>query len=187
MREKRRQRMNRKWWLVSSTVVGAFILTGCMSMMMSMMGKGDMAASLKNIDKVMPMMQKNPDQAMAYMADQNKGSVERGKLLFSDASLGGNGRSCNTCHPGGTTTGGEVQVPMRPHFKMKIPTLIGSAATFPKYKVPNDAVITLENMSANCVRMFMAGSKMKMQDQRLRDITAYISTFSEGKTLQPAK
>ena len=32
-----------------------------------------------------------------------QGSVERGKMLFSDPALGGstNEKSCNSCHPGG--------------------------------------------------------------------------------------
>lgn len=177
----------RKKLLLAGGITLSFGLVGC-SVMMQMMGKGDMVKSLDNIDRMMPMMMKDPDKAMMYMGQQNKASVERGKALFSDThTMGSNGRSCATCHPGGTTTGGMVEVPMRPQFKMKIPTLVGSAASFPKYKAPNDAVITLPEMAANCVRMFMGGGRLKLRDPRLRDLTAYVTTLSEGQSLKPAQ
>lgn len=38
----------------------------------------------------------------AFAAAGGKSSVENGKVLFESKSLGTNGKSCATCHPGGS-------------------------------------------------------------------------------------
>ena len=53
--------------------------------------------------------------------------LNQGKAIFNDPKLGKSGMSCNSCHPNGGTTGGQM-------MGMAIPTLKGAAATFPKYK-----------------------------------------------------
>ena len=83
--------------------------------------------------------------------DQQK-VLELGQTLYNDPKLGNasKGVSCNSCHPDGGTTGGTVKVPMR-SYQLPIPSLIGAAAAFPKYKIPNNSVITLEQSRISCL------------------------------------
>ena len=142
-----------------------------------------MMMAMENMAKVML------DMPMAdrpqYMMRQQNESTARGKALFADASLGRNGRTCDSCHPGGGTTGGEAEIPMQGRFPMNpqlpIPTLVGASASFPKYKVPNDAVITLATMNNNCMKMFMMGDGVDLGSPQARDLAAFVSTLSNGE------
>ncbi len=170
----------------ASAVIGGVILlftvTSCSmmgSMMAPMMGMGDKMSAMKNMDKVFDM---SPDEMKQYAAAKERASWEHGKEMFSDAELGGAkmGLSCNSCHPGGGTTGGEAQIPMR-KFKMPIPTLIGASGTFPKYKIPNDEVITLQQMNNNCNKMFMGGSGLEMNSTDAWDLEKFVASLSNGE------
>ncbi len=143
----------------------------------------ELQMAMENMAKVMLDMPM-PDRPK-YMMQQQQQSIQRGTALFSDASIGRNGQTCNACHPGGGTTGGEAEIAMRGRFPMNprlpIPTLAGAAATFPKYKVPNDAVITLATMDNNCIKMFMMGDGLDLTGQPARDLATYVSTLSNGE------
>ena len=155
------------------------LFSGC-SMMAKMMGKGDLMGAMENMDKVMKDMPM--DERMPYMNEIQAATLNEGKALFSDASLGKNGQSCNSCHPGGSTTGGEAQVPMR-DYKIPIPNLAGAAATFPKYKVPNDRVITLQEMNNNCIKMFMGGKALGLESEESIALNMYVSSLSNGEAV----
>jgi len=71
-------------------------------------------------------------------------SIAAGNKLYSDPKLGTNGATCASCHPGGGTTGGKVTVM---GMQVPIPTLMGTAATFPKWKMGPQKVITLGQMN----------------------------------------
>ena len=74
--------------------------------------------------------------------------LAKGEKLFNDPKLGGasKGISCGSCHPKGGTTGGKAEIP-KMHgygpFQVPIPSLIGAAASFPKFKAPNADIITI--------------------------------------------
>ncbi len=159
-----------------------FTVTSCSmmgSMMAPMMGMGDKMSAMKNMDRVLAMP---PDEMKKYANAKEQASWEHGKAMFNDAELGGAkmGSSCNSCHPGGGTTGGEAQVPMR-KFKMPIPTLIGASGTFPKYKIPNDDVITLQQMNNNCNKMFMGGNGLALNTPDSWDLEKYVASLSNGE------
>ena len=80
--------------------------------------------------------------------------ITKGKELFSDTKLGKSGMSCNSCHPNGGTTGGQM-------MSMTIPAVKGAAATFPKYKPMAKDVITLQQMQNMCIQM-MKGKPLKL-------------------------
>lgn len=143
----------------------------------------ELQMAMENMAKVMLDMPME-DRPM-YMMQQQEQSLARGKALFADTSLGRNNQTCDSCHPGGGTTGGEAEIAMRGRFpmnpKLPIPTLAGAAASFPKYKVPNDAVITLETMHNNCIKMFMMGDGLDLNSQPARDLATFVSTLSNGE------
>lgn len=139
------------------------------------------AKSMDNMKKVMMMA---PDEQRRYVMDAQQASLAHGEALFNSAKLGTNGFSCATCHPRGGTTGGRV--PMG-GMQMAIPTLVGSASTFPKYKVPNDSVITLAEMNNNCVVMFLKGQPLALGSRDARDLALFVASLSKGEALTPGK
>ncbi len=142
--------------------------------------------AMKNMDKYMAskqaMMQNLPKRLMSTQ----KEAIKWGEELFNDKkALGTNGQACASCHPGGGTTGGEAETPMASEltgkpYKLPIPTLVGAAATFPKYKVPNDQVVTLTDMQNNCIQMFMAAQPLDPTSKEARALTAYVSSLSNN-------
>lgn len=84
--------------------------------------EGKMDVALANIDKAMGDMAATKKRAMAKQAEV----LRLGKALYNDTSLGTNGQSCNSCHPGGGTTGGEAHVAKKMGhgpYELPIPSL----------------------------------------------------------------
>ena len=131
-----------------------------------------MSGPMANMKRIMMMPKAD---RMKYVQTATKGSLTRGEARFSDAKLGTNGQACSSCHIGGGTTGGKVE--MMPGMKMAIPDLHGSGATYPKFKVPNDAVITLSEMNNNCIMMMQKGKPLGLGSQDARDLSAYVSSL----------
>ncbi|MFQ5627824.1 MAG: hypothetical protein ACE5I1_03615 [bacterium] len=172
--------MQRKILLLASLLLTLSALWGC-GMMAKMMGMGDMMNAMNNMDDVMAMQ---PDDMKKHVMAKQSAAYQHGKALFNDASAGNSskGLSCNSCHPGGGTTGGEAEVPMR-QYKMPVPTLVGAAATFPKYKIPNDEVITMQQMNNNCIRMFMGGKGLELNSSDAYALETYVASLSNGETV----
>jgi len=172
--------MKHKALLISIVLFAIFGFSSC-GMMAKMMGMGDMMGAMNNMDKVMAM---EPSQMKSHAEGIEAAAWARGQVLFNDETTGNGkmGVSCNSCHPGGGTTGGEAQVPMR-KFKMPIPSLVGAAGTFPKYKIPNDEVITLAHMNNNCIRMFMGGDGLELKSTDAWSLEKYVASLSNGETV----
>jgi cytochrome c peroxidase len=104
-------------------------------------------------------------------------AIEKGEALFNDTKLGKTGTSCNSCHPGGDTSGGQV-------MGMEIPALKGAAATFPKYKKQVKRVITLSQMNNVCIEMVMEGKPLKLGSDKAVALAAYVTSLSNGVKVQ---
>jgi len=155
---------------------------------MEMMKNGPM----KNMDKYMGSKEALMTKLPPSMMKKQKSSVEEGKKLFNDTKLSANGQACASCHPGGGTTGGTVQTPMESEltgkpYEIPVPSLVGAAATFPKFKVPNDEVITISQMANNCIMMFMASKPLPIASHEMVQLTSYLHTLSEGEAVEPGK
>lgn len=144
--------------------------------------KGKIKDSLANMDRVMGMA-----NAVSYIAEKTEAARVAGRRLFEDPSLGSNGRSCESCHAGGTTTGGEAEIPKKlghGPYRLPIPSLVGAAARYPRFKAPNDEVITIEMMTNNCIRMFMQGKRLPLNSPESFYLAQYVSSLSNGDTVQ---
>ena len=148
--------------------------------------------AMKNMDKYMgskeAMMKRLPKAMMSAQMER----VAAGKKLFSSTDLGANGQSCNSCHPGGGTTGGTVKTPMKSEltgkaYELPVPSLVGAAATFPKFKVPNDRVVTVQEMSNNCIMMFMGARPLPLESKQSKDLYAYLVSLSKGEVVDAGK
>lgn len=139
--------------------------------------------AMKNMDRFMASkeaMMKLPK----HLKETQEKAIKYGEELFnSKTTLSANGQACASCHPGGGTTGGEAETPMKSEvtgktYKLPIPSLIGAAATFPKYKVPNDAVITVGDMANNCIMMFMGAQPLDPKSTEFKALSAYVTSLS---------
>jgi len=157
------------------------LLFSSCSMMAGMMGMGDLMSAMENMDMVMQDM--SLEERQAHMMQRQADMLAHGGDLYQDADLGSNGQTCSACHPGGGTTGGEAQVPMT-EMRLPIPSLVGAAATFPKYKVPNDRVITLGQMNNNCIKMFMQGSALELNSREAVALEMYVTSLSNGEQVE---
>ncbi len=147
--------------------------------------EGKMDVALANIDRAMGDMEATKKRAMAKQAEV----LRLGKELYNDTELGTNGQSCNSCHPGGGTTGGEAEIAKKMGhgpYKLPIPSLVGASARFPKYKIPTDEVITLAQMDNNCIRMFLAGKRLPLNSPESFYLATYVSSLSNGDDIQVA-
>ncbi len=151
--------------------------------------QGSMDDAVGNIKSMMSM---KPDQMKKAVMAKQQEAMKVGEQLFHDPELGNGdkGQACASCHPGGGTTGGEAEIPKRmghgPYI-LPIPTLIGAAAHFPKYKVPIDEVITLQQMNNNCIRMFMGGKRLEMDSPESYYLAVYVSSLSNGEEVDVAR
>lgn len=155
---------------------------------MEMMKNG----AMKNMDKYMGSQEAMMQVLPKAMMGSQQGTVEKGKELFNSTKLSTNGQSCNSCHPGGGTTGGMVQTPMKSEltgkpYDLPVPSLVGAAATFPKFKVPNGRVVGLREMNNNCVMMFLGAKPLPLGSEEAIALADYVTTLSKGEEVDPGK
>lgn len=149
--------------------------------------------AMKNMDKYMANMDAMTKKLPMALKKSQEETLKWGEKLFNDTkALSTNGQSCASCHPGGGTTGGEVETPMASEltgkpYKLPVPTLVGAAATFPKFKVPNDQVIDLTDMQNNCIMMFMMAQPLAKNSKEARALTAYVASLSNNDKVAVGK
>jgi cytochrome c len=120
--------------------------------------------------------------------DTLEASIDRGKKLFHDETLGDNPtrKSCASCHKDGGTVGGASEMEWKGmKMKVNIPTLKGAAAHFPKPMGPMKAVVDLAGMNNMCIMTFLKGDPIDKNNQEAVDLVAYVTSFSTGKKLEP--
>jgi thiosulfate dehydrogenase len=108
-----------------------------------------------------------PEEAM-------KASVIRGKALFSDPSLGTNGKTCNDCHlDGGAKEGMMGKMVVKPFHEVN--------EEYPRYWMMADRVMTLDQVINWCIMTPLEGEPLKWDDQKLTDLAAYCASVKSPK------
>ncbi len=87
------------------------------------------------------------------------GNVEKGKALFNDTSLGTNGKSCGSCHPGG---GG-----------------LEKAGGKKEFNIMGKKQGSLEEAVNFCIKLALKGKPLKEDSQKMKDIVAYIRSLGK--------
>jgi len=87
------------------------------------------------------------------------GSVERGKALFNDPSLGTNGKSCNSCHPNGARIDGRKK----------------------NYRIMGNKLGSIEDAANFCIKMALKGTPLAKDSQKMKDLSAYLRTLKGKK------
>jgi thiosulfate dehydrogenase len=103
-------------------------------------------------------------------------AVHQGEKLFKSETFGGNGKTCNSCHPDGGRSGSAF-----PDGK-KIPSLNNAAAIFPRYHARTEKVFTLSDQIRHCVSEFK-GKPPEFGSAQLNALVTYVSSLSEGQAI----
>jgi cytochrome c len=90
------------------------------------------------------------------------GDIEKGKKLFSDPSLGTNGKSCESCHPKGRGINGQKST-----F-----TIMGK-----KQK-------TLEEAINFCIEMALKGKPLPKDSEKMQNLATYLRTLDVGRKVR---
>ena len=131
--------------------------------------------------------EENMMQKMMEMGKKNfQQSLDNGKELYEDSSLGTTGLTCKSCHPKGGTAGGRVEMTYKGKvMKPMIPILKGAAAHFPAPRGPERKVVTLKGMNNLCIKAFLKGNPLDENNNKANDLANYVSTFSVNVPLTP--
>jgi len=94
-------------------------------------------------------------------AGELEDAAARGQRLFADASLGTNGKSCNSCH----TNMGKGDIPFN------------GRAPFPKVFSMAKKMRTLDQTVQGCIMGAMKGQALAWDDAKLTDLVTYINSL----------
>ena len=92
--------------------------------------------------------------------------VNEGDQLFHSGKLGGNGVSCDQCHPNATNTHPE---------------------TYPKFQKQIGKVVSLFEMVNWCIRNPLEGKDLAADDPKMTALLAYMAYERRGVKLEPGK
>ncbi len=95
------------------------------------------------------------------VAGQFEDAVARGEKLFADASLGTNGKSCNSCH---TDSG-------------KGDSALTGRSPFPKVFSMAKQMRTLDQTIQGCIMGALKGQPLPWDDARLTDLATYVNSL----------
>ena len=98
-------------------------------------------------------------------AGELEDAIASGQKLFTDASLGTNGKSCNSCHTGM----GKGEIP----FTGLVP--------FPKVFSMAKKMRTLDQTVQGCIVGAIKGDPLPWDDARLTDLVTYIDSLYQQK------
>ncbi len=87
------------------------------------------------------------------------GDVEKGKALFNDPSLGTNGKSCSSCHPGGSNINGQKN----------------------SFTIMGKKQATVKEAINFCVKMALKGKPLKEDSEKMENLAAYVKTLKGKK------
>jgi thiosulfate dehydrogenase len=113
--------------------------------------------------------QKEMEKMAVDPAKELAKSIENGKKLFNDKTLGTSGQTCNSCHMEGGTKAGKMA-------EMTVSAFDNLAAKYPKYLATAQRVMTLDQIVNWCILKAMQGKALAWDDQKLTDLTAYCAS-----------
>ena len=103
--------------------------------------------------------------------------VATGAHLFATATFGGNGRTCEGCHNGGGKASGQLE-------DRKLPSLLNTAAIYPRFSPGVGKVITLEGQVQSCIKGGLAGTPPELGSPDLVALTAYLGSIAKGQPVE---
>src|SRR5690242_7103134 len=104
-------------------------------------------------------------------------AVATGAHLFTTATFGGNGRTCESCH----LEGGKAPSQLG---ERKLPSLLNAAAIYPRFSRSAGQVVTLEGQVRSCIRGGLEGTPPEPDSPDLVAITAYLGSIAKGQQVE---
>ncbi|MBX5453417.1 MAG: cytochrome C [Acidobacteriia bacterium] len=114
-----------------------------------------------------------PSQAAQAALQQ---AVQKGADLFAHESFGGAG-TCETCHLNGGRDRGKL-----PNGK-EIPSLVGAAASYPRYNPRAQSVVTLSQRISGCIRNALKGTPPPLGSPDMVALETYLTYLSKGTVM----
>jgi len=106
----------------------------------------------------MEEMEEMEEEGEAEHEEEGESLLDEGKELFESTTLGTNGKSCATCHPGGEG-------------------LAGKAAEFPKFVNMAGKEVSLVEMVNVCVKMGLEGEPIDVEGDHMKALVAYLQSL----------
>jgi len=103
-------------------------------------------------------------------------AVNQGQKLFNTETFGGNGKTCNSCHPDNGKSGSTL-----PDGR-KVPALTNAAAIFPRFHARSERVFTLGDQIRHCISE-IKGTPPELGSVKLTALVTYVSSLSEGQPI----
>ncbi len=94
-----------------------------------------------------------------------------------EGAFGSHLMSCAACHTDGGVPEGTS--PAGAH----LPSLIGAASNYPKYKAKKHTVFTLERQIVHCVRAGVMGKPPGYNSPEMVDLVVYLTALSKGSVM----
>lgn len=104
-------------------------------------------------------------------------SFDTKQTWVPDGAFGSHLMSCAACHADGGIPEGKSPA------GVPIPSLIGAASKYPKYKAKNHAVFTLERQIVHCVGAGIKGKPPGYNSPEMIDLVVYLTALSKGATM----
>ena len=149
--------------LGTALVIGA----GTASAATAPAGKFTATAKVSSIDEA-------ADQGAQIFANDTFGSKQ---TWVPPNAFSSHVMTCAACHTDGGKSEGTT--PAGAH----LPSLIGAAAKYPKFKGKKHAVYTLERQIVHCVRAGIMGNPPGYNSPEMIDLVAYLTQLSKGATM----
>ena len=149
--------------LGTALVIGA----GTASAATAPAGKFTATAKVSSIDEA-------ADQGAQIFANDTFGSKQ---TWVPPNAFSSHVMTCAACHTDGGKSEGTT--PAGAH----LPSLIGAAAKYPKFKGKKHAVYTLERQIVHCVRAGIMGKPPGYNSPEMIDLVAYLTQLSKGATM----
>lgn len=103
-------------------------------------------------------------------------AVNQGQKLFQSETFGGNGKTCNSCHPDSGKSGSTL-----PDGR-KVSGLNNAASIFPRFHARTERVFTLSDQVRHCISE-IKGTPPDYGSAKLSALVTYVSSLSEGQPI----
>jgi thiosulfate dehydrogenase len=124
-----------------------------------------------------------PAEAATAKASSLEEAMMQGEQIFasdrfgSTRTFGGQPATCTSCH----TNNGKTEGVM-PNGS-PLPSLVGVAATFPKFSPRKHQVITLEEQLMGCIKGGLQGQPPAYNSPQMVDLITYLTSLSKGSVM----
>lgn len=95
--------------------------------------------------------------------------IQKGETAFQNSNLGRNQKSCATCHTKNNNQSDTTFV-----------NLEGIAAIYPRYRQPQNRVITLEQQILHCLTQRLTTEKLPLDHETIVSLVCYLASISQG-------